>query len=151
VTVRPARPGDEEALLEIQRASSIAALGHVFPPEQHEFPDDAVRASWSELLRRDGVTTLIGEVAGRPAGLVAWSAVWLHRLFVVPEQWGTGLAARLHDDAVRALARPCHLWVLEQNARARRFYERRGWCADGEHQPAGFPPWPTELRYTLDA
>jgi GNAT superfamily N-acetyltransferase len=147
--VRPARPGDEEMLLAIQRSSSTAALGHVFPPERHPFPDDAIRDSWRELLRSDGVTTLIAEVEERPAGLVAWSDGWLARLFVAPEHWGTGLAARLHDEAVAALGRPCHLWVLEENARARRFYERRGWRADGEQQPAGFPPWPTELRYTL--
>jgi GNAT superfamily N-acetyltransferase len=151
VRIRPARRGDEEVLLAVQRSSSQAALGHVFPPERYPFPDDAVGESWAELLRRDGITTLIAEVAGRPAGLVTWSPAWLHRLFVVPEQWGSGLAAGLHDEAVGALARPCHLWVLEQNARARRFYERRGWRADGERQPADFAPWPTELRYTLDA
>jgi hypothetical protein len=27
------------------------------------------------------------------------------------------------------------LWVLEQNERARRFYERDGWAADGVSQP----------------
>jgi GNAT superfamily N-acetyltransferase len=148
--IRPAAPGDEETLLEIQRAASLAALAHVFPPDRYPFPDEAVRDRWREQVRRGDATTLLAEVEERPVGLVSFSAAWLESLFVVPERWGTGLAARLHDEAVAVLERPCHLWVLEENHRARRFYDRRGWLADGERRPANFPPWPPELRYTLD-
>jgi GNAT superfamily N-acetyltransferase len=151
VKLRAAEPGDEERLLAIQRASSLAALGHVFPPERHPFPDDAIRERWHTQLRRAEVTTLVAEVDGREAGLVSFSRAWLEILFVVPDHWGTGVAARLHDEAVVALERPCHLWVLEENHRARRFYDRRGWRPDGERRPANFPPRPTELRYTLAA
>jgi GNAT superfamily N-acetyltransferase len=149
VNVRSAGPGDEEILLAIQRASSLAALGHVFPPERYPFPDAAIRERWQTQLRRADATTLLAEVQGHPSGLVSFSAEWLESLFVVPEQWGSGVAARLHDEAVAALVRPCHLWVLEENLRARRFYERRGWQGDGEGRRANFPPWPPELRYTL--
>ena len=52
-----------------------------------------------------------------------------------PGAWGRGLAAPLLAGAVDALgergARELHLWVVEGNARARRFYEREGWAPDG--------------------
>ena len=44
----------------------------------------------------------------------------------------------------------CHLWVLEDNARARRFYERRGWEENGETRVVEFPPNPLDVGYTLD-
>lgn len=149
--IRPAGPGDEELLLEVQRAAALAALAHVFPPERYPFPDEAIRDRWRKQVRRDDATTLLAEAEERPVGLVSFSPGWLESLFVVPEHWGTGLAARLHDEAVAALERPCHLWVLEENHRARAFYDRRGWSPDGERRLADFPPWPPELRYTLDA
>jgi GNAT superfamily N-acetyltransferase len=79
---------------------------------------------------------------------------WLNGLYVVPEQWGTGVAVMLHDRAlelVRQLgAVRCHLWVLEENARARRFDERRGWRQNGETRVVPFPPNPLDVGYTLD-
>lgn len=149
--IRAAGPGDEEILLDLQRASALAGLAHVFPPEQYPFPDDAVRRRWHEQLRRDEVTTLLAEVDHAPVGLVSVSPGWLESLYVVPEHWGTGVAPELHDEAVGLLERPCHLWVLVENRRARRFYDQRGWIADGEQRPANFPPWPPELRYTFDS
>ena len=52
-----------------------------------------------------------------------------------PEAWGRGVGAPLLSGAIDAIrARRCThavLWVLGGNARARRFYEREGWTADG--------------------
>ena len=55
----------------------------------------------------------------------------LENLHVRPDLKGQGVGGRLFDaahdwaNAVRP-DRPMHLWVLEQNLPARRFYERRG-------------------------
>ncbi len=43
--------------------------------------------------------------------------------------WGSGLAARLHEVAVGE--RDAYLWVLHNNGRARAFYRRNGYVADG--------------------
>jgi RimJ/RimL family protein N-acetyltransferase len=40
--------------------------------------------------------------------------------------------------------------VLEENGRARRFYERLGWRADGTSRVVEFPPNPTDLGYSLE-
>jgi GNAT superfamily N-acetyltransferase len=74
----------------------------------------------------------------------------LRDLYVVPDAWGSGVAAALHDTArdwMRNRADEAILWVGEANTRARRFYEREGWMADGERRASTLGP--PELRYRL--
>jgi GNAT superfamily N-acetyltransferase len=56
-------------------------------------------------------------------------------IYVTPSALGTGVGWRLLESATAALRdggyRRATLWVLEANARARRFYERAGWRWDG--------------------
>jgi GNAT superfamily N-acetyltransferase len=73
-------------------------------------------------------------------------------IYLLPEAWGTGLGRELMAASVEHLAAAGHsaatLWVLESNARARRFYARAGWAEDGAVQRSdrlGFPI--TEVRY----
>jgi GNAT superfamily N-acetyltransferase len=67
---------------------------------------------------------------GSPAGCGELYAIYVH-----PSWWDHGLGHRLHDGALAMLGSSGHtdavLWVLEGNARARRFYERQGWRLDG--------------------
>ncbi|HEY2522132.1 MAG TPA: GNAT family N-acetyltransferase [Streptosporangiaceae bacterium] len=76
----------------------------------------------------------------------------LYALYVAPDQWSTGTGRALMDQvlaAVRAEAYPrMILWVLRDNHRARRFYERAGFRRRGGEHPsfAGAP----EVRYARD-
>ncbi|BCJ52159.1 hypothetical protein Asp14428_36340 [Actinoplanes sp. NBRC 14428] len=66
---------------------------------------------------------------GEDDGVAELSAIHADPAFV-----GTGVGRAMMLDALPALARIAPravLWVLEGNARARRFYERGGWTADG--------------------
>jgi GNAT superfamily N-acetyltransferase len=56
----------------------------------------------------------------------------LYAIYARAAWWGTGLGQRLWD-AVRPEG-PCSLWVLEDNARARGFYARNGFVADGARE-----------------
>jgi GNAT superfamily N-acetyltransferase len=154
VTIRPARPDDLEALVAIQRAAELAALGHIFPPDQHAYPAQAVATRWRTALAAAEVHVLIAERGEQAVGLACVAPGWLQGLFVVPDAWGSGLADRLHDAAIMIVqaqgSSRCCLWVLEANHRARRFYARHGWRPDGRHQSAPFPPYPVELGYELD-
>jgi GNAT superfamily N-acetyltransferase len=66
--------------------------------------------------------------AGRLVGELA-------SIYVLPTHWGQGGGRLLMREAVRSLAqaefREASLWVLETNARARRFYGAAGWLPDG--------------------
>ncbi len=57
-------------------------------------------------------------------------------VYLLQAEQGTGAGQALFDEVVGD--RPCYLWVLDDNPRARRFYERNGFVADGARQPVGF-------------
>ena len=90
-----------------------------------------------------------GEIVGTAVALRRTPmAVELRDLYVVPTEWGTGVASALMRAAIGSVgagADEARLWVGSANERARRFYEREGWTADGESRVSslGHP----ELRY----
>jgi len=74
-------------------------------------------------------------------------------IYVHPERWGSGAGRALMAAAcgrlVRSGFRRATLWVLADNARARRFYGAAGWQFDGtvKHDDSrGFPV--VEVRYS---
>lgn len=88
---------------------------------------------------------LVAEPAsgGPLLGFVAYDDRELHALYVTPTAWGQGIGARL----LVAAGPVQHLWVLRDNSRGRRFWERHGWVLDGtEREAYGV----VELRYRRD-
>jgi ribosomal protein S18 acetylase RimI-like enzyme len=78
-------------------------------------------------------------------------AAELYALYVHPAWWSTGTGRALMD---RVLAKVCvagyqciTLWVLEENARARRFYERAGFAPDGTSHALDDLGGVMEIRY----
>jgi GNAT superfamily N-acetyltransferase len=136
---------DASLLAEIQESASLGALAHVYPPERYPFPRDAVQERWSAYAGTYRIVDGIGFAAVVPP--------WLEALYVRPSGWGTGIADELHawalDELRAADVATARLWVLEENIRARRFYERRGWTADGTSRVVEFPPHPVDLGYSL--
>lgn len=64
------------------------------------------------------------------------SRIWweLYGIYVMSDVWGRGVGCLLMERVLGAT--PPHveqvsLWVLAENTRARRFYERQGMCTDG--------------------
>jgi GNAT superfamily N-acetyltransferase len=132
-----------DTLCEIKRGASIAGFAHIFdPPELYPYPEAETRADLEELLVRGGHVVLDPQERG--FALVADES--LQQLFVRPAAWGTGVAGELHDRATDLGARK--LWVMEQNERARRFYEKHGWRPDGRTRIVPFPPHPVSLGYS---
>jgi tRNA dimethylallyltransferase len=152
--VRRARLDDAEAAFQVQRRASLAGLEHIYPPARYPFPDAAVRERWRETLADGRAAVFVAENGEGIIGVAAAKDGWLEGLYVVPEHWGGELATRLHDEAIHALAAAgtdeARLWVLEDNARARRFYERRGWRLDGTERIVPFPPHPLDVGYTKE-
>jgi len=88
-----------------------------------------------------------------PAGR-AGSVGELYALYVTPAWWSTGAGRALMGSVLSALGgdgyRRVILWVLADNARARRFYERAGFAADGATNILTGLGGVLEVRYTQD-
>lgn len=100
--------------------------------------------AWSLVAFEDG--ELVGQVVVEQARGVPGTG-HLAGLFVTPWWWGSGLAAWLHDRGVAAMRDEgfaCgRLFAATGQARARRFYERRGWRPAAE--PFYEPPLGLEI------
>ena len=112
--------------------------------------DDVVasRAARAERWRThlsqpgQGRGSFVGTLEGRVVGFVFWGsdqiseAAEVHAIYVDPSVTGRGIGQALLDAAVGDMAAnrvsAAVLWVLDTNARARRFYEAAGWIADGQ-------------------
>jgi GNAT superfamily N-acetyltransferase len=152
--IRAARSNEAQLLAAVQEVASVAALGHIFPLGQHPYPRTVVQAHWAAAVADPAKRALIALNDDEAVGAACVYQEWLESLYVAPEHWGTGLAGELHDQALEVVrqlgSERCHLWVLEDNARARRFYERRGWRENGTTRVVEFPPNPLDIGYTLD-
>ena len=75
----------------------------------------------------------------------------LYALYVHPAWWSTGTGRALMDQVLLKVRvagyRYITLWVLEANARARRFYQRAGFAPDGARHLLEDLDGVTEIRY----
>jgi ribosomal protein S18 acetylase RimI-like enzyme len=75
----------------------------------------------------------------------------LYALYVRPAWWSTGTGRALMDQVLASVSaagyRHITLWVLEDNARARRFYERAGFAPDDDARHLLGDFGVTEIRY----
>jgi GNAT superfamily N-acetyltransferase len=75
----------------------------------------------------------------------------LYALYVHPAWWSTGTGRALMDHVLAKVSRAgfpnVMLWVLERNARARRFYERAGFRPDGARHVLDGLGGVVEIRY----
>ncbi len=150
-TIRPATSVEAGPLADVERAATLVALAHVFPPDRFPYPDADVLARWRIVLDDPSVTVLVAECDGQLLGYAAYDDTWLRHLGVHPDHRGTGLADLLTDAALAGIAAGgatvARLWVVADNHRARRFYERSGWLRGTECDTAEFPPHPAEVDY----
>jgi GNAT superfamily N-acetyltransferase len=76
----------------------------------------------------------------------------LYAIYLDPAYWSAGTGRALMDAAVSGLTAAGYekavLWVLEANARARRFYEIAGWKPDGTDSHLPSLGGVIETRYT---
>ena len=147
VTIRRATVADAAAIAGIQVRGSEWAYRGLLPESPLSSDERIVQrtAAWrtqlaadsarhSFLAERDGVA--IGFVTCGPTDDPSLAATGeLFALYVEPAVVGSGVGRALHEHATDSLiARGfvhAVLWVLESNARGRRFYDRAGWNADG--------------------
>jgi ribosomal protein S18 acetylase RimI-like enzyme len=160
VSTRDAVPSDAPAIAHVHVETWRGAYAHAFPADYLAALDPARRARfWRETVER-GDDVLVAERDGRVVGFASvgpspgddGARGELYAIYVLPEAWGTGMGRELLTAAVdRLTARgfaEAILWVLEDNPRARRFYEAGGWRADGERRTETIGGIPAgEVRY----
>jgi GNAT superfamily N-acetyltransferase len=144
VEVRRARPEDAAAVAEVHLRTWQAAYEHIFGADRlAELDLERRRRGWQRALEeRSGEPVFLAEQDGR---VVAFASVGpnrdepgegeLYAIYALPSAWGSGAGPELMRESLAALRglgyRAAILWVLEDNPRARRFYEREGWQLDG--------------------
>ena len=148
VTLRRATTADAALLAAIQEEASRAGVAHVYPPERYPVPDAppsrsagassppraGSRSSRTRASPPSPTRSSRRSTSGRRAGAAASRS--------------RSTTPRVAELRARGAAR-ARLWVLEENDRARRFYERLGWRADGTSRVVEFPPNPIDLGYAL--
>lgn len=133
ITLRPGRPDDLPALVDLYMA---AYREH---PEYGE-PDERHALRYLRWLWRHHTLFLVAEVENEPVGFVVVDAGWrdwndrrvgeIHELAVAPAYWGKGIGRRLLEAALEHIrnqgVHKAGLWVGARNERARAFYRRAG-------------------------
>jgi GNAT superfamily N-acetyltransferase len=143
VNVRRAGPADARGIAEVHTRTWQAAYRHVFPADVLDTLDVEERVrGWLERIEADMAVWvaesedgIVGFVAAGPSRTEDGLGE-LYAIYVLPEAWGSGAAPALMSAFKDWLEREGYttamLWVLADNPRARRFYEREGWRVDGE-------------------
>jgi ribosomal protein S18 acetylase RimI-like enzyme len=90
---------------------------------------DAEVLRWIEAVMLPGCHVLLAVLNGRrTVGFAAIRADYLDHLYVSPTVQGQGIGAQLLAATKGASPQGLRLHVFQRNARARMFYERRGFC-----------------------
>jgi ribosomal protein S18 acetylase RimI-like enzyme len=142
MNVRLATAADALAIETIRVRGWRVAYRHVLPANELDaMPIDASR--WRTRLEKPpaGWSTFVVEASDVVVGFAAVGPSRdepgtgeLYAIYVEPAAWSTGAGRALIERAEEQLGRhyrEATLWVLEDNPRARAFYERAGWHADG--------------------
>jgi len=84
--------------------------------------------------------------SGATTGVIAFHDDWIEQLYILPDAQGHGVGTELLDVAKHASDR-LQLWTFQRNARARRFYEARGFAPVEETDGAGNEEKEPDARY----
>ena len=146
--IRRATVADAAGIADVHVRTWQEAYEHVFGAERLAGIDPSRRrAGWERNLAADE-HAFVAEENDRIVAFVSVGAGEregegeLHAIYALPEAWGSGAGSKLMRTAIEALRelgyREAVLWVLDDNPRARRFYEREGWMLDGGTKQAEF-------------
>ena len=144
--LRDAKPADARELAEIHVAAWRAAYRGLMPDEYlASLSVEKRTAMWETIIARPGPAKLaLADLDGEIAGFCLFGPTRddapgdiaeIYSVNVRPDRWRQGAGRLLCEQVFREAAAREHtamtLWVLRENERARRFYERLGYAADG--------------------
>ncbi len=161
--IRFANLNDADILGRILSESSIAGFKELIPCDTLNDIFSIERRTNRfncELNKGSPKTALIFE-KNEPAGFISfgacrygnhdnsWIEIW--RVYLIPKYWGSGAAKELMEWAINEILKEnflnIELWVLENNIRAKKFYEKMGFKHDNTFQITNMGIELKELRY----
>jgi ribosomal protein S18 acetylase RimI-like enzyme len=145
--IRPARLEDARQLAEVHVGGWQTAYRGIVPDSiLNDLSVDAWTERWQQRLsKRNKAHTL---VLIFQETIIGWSTVGpardpdcspkdtqeVYGIYLRAEYWGQGRGGQLYtaseDEMRKSGATDAVLWVLRENSRARRFYERQGYTVD---------------------
>jgi GNAT superfamily N-acetyltransferase len=149
VDIRVAKLGDERDIAEVGvRTWRVAYRGQVPDSYLDGLSVEDRTEVWRSILSESSWPTKVQLVVEDNARVVGFAGVSRSRdedsrpeigevtaIYLLPDYWDRGCGRALFDRAVETLKAAgfseATLWVLDTNARARRFYEAAGWTPDG--------------------
>ena len=174
IEIRPGSAADAPAIAQVRRESWHAAYSAIIAPS---ILDRATATGGSAANPPSYRRTLVAVTGEQPA-VVGYASFGperivasakpgpltpagrsgevgeLYALYLLPAWWSAGVGRALMVSALDALRgdryRRVVLWVLADNARARRFYERAGFTVDGGTNILSGLGGVLEVRYARD-
>ncbi|SEG38731.1 Ribosomal protein S18 acetylase RimI [Nonomuraea solani] len=160
--IRTALPDDADAIETVRMATWRVAYAGVMPRsllDGLEVRPEQVRAR-SEALATGSASGMVAVRDGLLQGFSLYGpsrdddipGMEVYALYVLPAEFSTGMGRALMtatmEEITAAGCPEAGLWVLAENARARRFYERYGFTPSGRTVRRGDPPL-DEVHYRL--
>jgi len=140
--IREIQPNDIGHVSRIYARSWKAAYAGLVP---QAYLDDLKEDRWSPILAKSGFTSLVLLDDGRYIGTSSFGSArdetlpgWgeIVSIYLMPQYYGQGYGEKLLDAVVSSLAQEgyadIYLWVLSENRRARRFYEKHHFRHNGD-------------------
>lgn len=162
--LRPAQLSDAHAIACIHvTAWQVAYRGIVPDSYLSGMQIERYTERWRLRIGKAESEIWLVEIHQAPAGWIAFGpsrdqgarseSAEIYAAYVAPDCWSLGIGQALMRGATARLEgngyASCHLWVLEQNLRARKFYERAGFTPQrgpGMTVTIGTVPLP-QIRY----
>lgn len=100
---------------------------------------DNCRAMLEHIFREGTMHFLMGGEQGFLCWQETAEGAEIVAIHSLPESWGTGLGHAMLSEALSRIGeRTVFLWAFKENTRARRFYEKHGFCWDGSERVSEF-------------
>ena len=127
--VRKANMDDLSRIAEIQVFNYRLYFYPIFKSDEYYFDELGVPSLMREY--ESALDSLYVYDDGAVKGFIKIEGTYIARLFVEPVLQNASIGSQLLEYAIREHGAD-HLWALEKNTRAIRFYERHGFSATGE-------------------
>ena len=132
IKIRKAEMNDLSRIAEIQVFNYRLYFYPIFKSDEYYFDELRVPALMQEY--EAGLDSLYVYDDGVVKGFIKIEGSYIAKLFVEPVLQNASIGSQLLEYAMEE-HNADHLWALEKNEKAIRFYERHGFVATGEKKP----------------